>query len=332
MRECWLGLFFVQAGLSPGVFLLNYKRLAGKPLIFKSFSSLKVHEFDALYAKIEEAYPAFMQKRLYREDRKRRMGAGHPFKHRLNDRLLMLLMYYRLYVTSTLLSFLFDLGQTNVLKNIRMLEPLVSEVLPLPKKLHRKVRRLRTIDEVEAVFPGFKAFLDATEQEIPRPKSKRKRKTHYSGKKKRHTVKTQITVNENGLIVHKTKHARGSKHDYAVFKWCHPSLPDDVRVGFDRGYVGVQKDYPEISSEVPFKRQSPGRGKRGVKAKELTSEQKTFNQKLSKERIVVEHTISRLKKFRVMTHTFRNRLKHYDTMTNIVCGLTNFRITGTMAI
>lgn len=320
-------------GLIAGcVFLLNYERLSGKPLIFRSFSGLEVSEFDALYAKIEEAYPAFEQKRLYRVDRKRSVGAGHPFKLPLNDRLLMLLMYYRLYVTSTLLSFLFDLGQTNVLKDIRMLEPLVSEVLPLPEKLHQKVRRLRTIDEVEEVFPGFKAFLDATEQEIPRPKNKRKRKTHYSGKKKRHTVKTQITVNKDGLIIHKTRHARGSRHDYAVFKWRHPSLPDNVRLGLDRGYVGVQNDYPELNSEVPFKRRSPGRGKRGVKAKELTSEQKAFNRKLSKERVVVEHAISRLKKFRVMAHKFRNRLKHYDIMTAIVCGLLNFRIAGTTAI
>lgn len=312
--------------------LLNYERLSRKPSIFKSFTSLEVSEFDKLYAKINEAFPAYEQKRLYRADRKRKVGAGHPFKLRLKNRLLMFLMYYRLYVTSTLLSFLFDLGQTNVLKNIRMLEPLVSEVLPLPKKVHQRARRLRTLDEVEEWFPGFKAFLDATEQEIPRPKNRRKRKTHYSGKKKRHTVKTQIMVNENGLIVHRTRHARGSKHDYALFKWCHPSLPDEVRVGFDRGYVGIQKDYPEINSEVPFKRRSPGRGKRGVKAKELTNEQKKFNRKLSKERVVVEHTISRLKKFRVMAHTFRNRLKHYDTMTNIVCGLTNFRTMGTMAI
>ena len=313
-------------------FLLNYKRLSEKPLIFRSFSGLEVSEFDALYAKIGEAYPTFMQKRLYRVDRKRGVGAGHPFKLRLNDRLLMLLMYYRLYVTSTLLAFLFDLGQTNVLKDIRMLEPMVSTVLPLPKKVHQKARRLRTIDEVEELFPGFKAFLDATEQEIPRPKNKRKRKTHYSGKKKRHTVKTQITVNENGLIVHKTKHAQGSRHDYALFKQYHPHLPDNVHLGLDLGYDGVQNDYPKLDSEVPFKRRSLGRGKRGVKTKELTSEQKAFNQKLSTERVVVEHTISRLKKFRVMAHTFRNRLKHYDTMTNIVCGLTNFRIMGTTAI
>ena len=312
--------------------LLNYEGLSRKPLIFKSFSSLEVSEFDELYAKIEKAYPTFEEKRLYRVDRKRRVGAGHPFKLRLKDRLLMLLIYYRLYAASTLLSFLFDLGQANVLKDIRVLEPLVSEVLPLPKKVHKKARRLRTIDEIEELFPGFKAFLDATEQEIPRPKSKRKRKTHYSGKKKRHTVKTQITVNKDGLIVHKTRHAWGSKHDYALFKWRHPSLPDEVRLGLDLGYDGIQNDYPELNCEVPFKRRSPGRGKRGVKAKELTSEQKRFNQKLAKERVVVEHTISRLKKFRVMTHTFRNHLQHYDTMTNIVCGLTNFRIMGTTAI
>ena len=115
---------------------------------------------------------------------KKSSGAGHPFKLSLTDRLLMLLVYYHLYVSSTLAAYLFDLSQTNVLKNIRKLEPLVSDVLPLPKKMHQKVRRLQTLDEVEAMFPGFKAFLDATEQEIPRPKNKRKRRTHYSGKKK----------------------------------------------------------------------------------------------------------------------------------------------------
>jgi hypothetical protein len=36
----------------------------------------------------------------------------------------------------------------------------------------------------------------------------------YSGKKKRHTVKIQLTVNGDGLIVHRTKLARGRRHDY----------------------------------------------------------------------------------------------------------------------
>jgi hypothetical protein len=50
-----------------------------------------------------------------RKDRKNKVGAGHPFKISLKDRPLMLLAYYWLYATSTLLRFLFDLGQTNVL-------------------------------------------------------------------------------------------------------------------------------------------------------------------------------------------------------------------------
>jgi len=176
--------------------MLNYGVLSKKPAIFKNFTGLEVTEFDALTSKIKEQYNAYEQKRLAREDRKRGIGAGHPFKLSLTDRLLMLLMYYHLYPSSTLLGYLLDLGQTNVLKDIRTLEPLVREVLPLPKKQNGKVKRLQTVEEIEVMFPGFKAFLDATEQEIPRPKNKRKRKTHYSGKRKKHTVKTQLTVNQ----------------------------------------------------------------------------------------------------------------------------------------
>jgi hypothetical protein len=312
--------------------MLNYNALSRKPLNFKSFTGLEVPEFDAVYTKIQESYTAYEEKRLHREDRKRRVGAGHPFKLPLRERLVMLLMYHRLYITSTLLGFLLHLGQTNVLKNIRMLEPLLKEVLPLPSKLHQKTMRLGNPDDVEALFPGFKAFLDATEQEVPRPRAKTKRKTHYSGKKKRHTVKTQITVNADGLILHKTPHARGSRHDYALFKWRHPRLPDNVCLGLDLGYDGIRNDYPGLNALVPFKRRSPGRGKRGVKARELTCEEKAYNQRLSGERVVVEHTISRVKKFRIMAHEFRNRLKHYDTMTDIVCGLVNLRIIGITAL
>jgi DDE superfamily endonuclease len=79
---------------------------------------------------------------------------------------------------------------------------------------------------------------------------------------------------------------------------------------------------------LPFKRKNPGRGKRGVKAPELSAEQKAFNKALSKERVVVEHTNAMVKKFHIWADEFRNRLKHYDVMTDIVCGLVNFRILG----
>ena len=85
--------------------------------------------------------------------------------------------------------------------------------------------------------------MDATEQEIPRPKNKLKRKTHYSGKKKRHTVKTQLTVNKKNLIIQKTAHVKGSMHDYTLYKYSHPHLPGKVCVDLDLGYLGIRADY-----------------------------------------------------------------------------------------
>jgi hypothetical protein len=181
--------------------MLNYTQLAKRPMLFRSLTGLEVSEFDSVLTKVNAHYKDYEKQRLSRKNRKHQVGAGHPFKLPLQERLLMFMIYYRLYVTSVLTGFLFDLDQSNVLKNIRMLEPLVKEVLPAPKKLHDKVRRLQTMEEIQEVFPDLKAFIDATEQEIPRPKNKKKRKTHYSGKKKRHTVKTQLTVNSKGLII-----------------------------------------------------------------------------------------------------------------------------------
>lgn len=300
--------------------MLNYRRLSGKPSIFRSFTGLEVSEFESLYLELESVYEEYEVKRLSRRGRKRRIGAGRPFKLPLKDRLLMLLMYYRLYITSTLTGFLFDLDQSNVLKNIRVLEPLVKECIPIPKKLYERAERAKTVEEVEDYFPGFKAFIDATEQEIPRPKDKRKSRSHYSGKRGRHTVKVQLTVNSKGLIMHKTPHARGRRHDYDIFKTSHPRLPPEVNLNLDLGYDGVQNDYPELNTTIPFKRRR-GKG-------DLTAEQKSFNRKLAKTRVVVEHTICRTKKFRIMGEEFRNRLRWYDRATDIVSGLVNLRIMG----
>ena len=48
-------------------------------------------------------------------------------------------------------------------------------------------------EEVEQYFPGFIAFVDVTEQYIPRPKNRLRRRIYYLGKKKKHTVKNPYT-------------------------------------------------------------------------------------------------------------------------------------------
>ena len=223
--------------------MISYARLFNRPLLFRSFTGLTVSEFDSIYIGIESKYNEHERRRRLsnRKKRQRDVGAGRPFKLKVKERFLMLLIYYRLYITFTLSGFLFDLDQSNVCRDLSILEPLVKECIPLPKKLYKRTRRrARTIDEVEENFPGFKAFIDTTEQEIPRPKNKRKRKSYYSGKKKKHTIKTQYMVNNEGLILHKTGHKSGRKHDYDIYKHNHPITPVQVENVFDLGYMGVQ--------------------------------------------------------------------------------------------
>lgn len=298
--------------------MLNYIKLSKKSKTFRTFTGITTEEFDGLYTKIENKYPKYEAKRLYRKDRKRAIGAGRKFKLELIDRLLMFLVYYRLYVTYSLLGFLFDLDQSNVQRNIKHIEPLVKACIPLPEKVYKKTKRIGDMKDLLEYFPEMKVFIDATEQEIPRPKNKRRRKNYYSGKKKRHTVKTQIMVNKKGIILHKTGHVNGKKHDYDLFKKePPPPLPPDVEIDMDLGYQGVGKDFPNLKAKIPVKK------KRG---KELNKSDKRYNRKLRRDRVVVEHTIGRMKKYGIMGNEFRNRLKGYDTAVSIVSGLVNFKL------
>lgn len=295
---------------------MDYAHLSKRPQIFRSFTGLEVQEFDAIYREIESKYPSFEAKRLSKRKRERAVGAGRHFKLSLKNRFLMLLVYYRLYPTYTLCGYLFGLDQSNVCRDIRVLEPLVRKCLPLPEKLYRKTRRLRTIEEVEQYFPGFKAFIDGVEQEIPRPKNRRRR-SYYSGKKKKHTVKKQAMANKLGLILHQTGHEKGRKHDYAIYKDKRPVTPPQVQNVADLGYKGADKDFPTVRYVLPVKKK---------RKKKLTKKQKRYNRKLARERVVVEHTIAKTKKYGIMGTRFKNRLKRYDRASSIVSGLVNLRI------
>ena len=58
---------------------------------------------------------------------------------------------------------------------------------------------------------------------------------------------------------------------------------------YDLGYLGVEKDFPDQTSVLSYKK----------KGKELTISQKDWNKLQSKIRIKVEHAISKIKKFRI---------------------------------
>ena len=279
-----------------------------------------MQEFDDIYDKeITKRYGKHENKRLSRrKNRKRSMGAGRPFKLDLRDRFVMLLVYYRLYITYTLAGFLFDLDQSNICTDIQKIERLIRQCIPIPQKIYSITKRLKTPEEVERYFPGFMSFIDCTEQQIPRPVNKQRRKLYYSGKKKKHTVKTQLMVNNRGIIIHKTNHRKGRRHDYDIYKENHPLIPKQVVNVVDLGYLGIEKDFPEQLSSLPDRKD---------RNHKLSKEQKEYNQEHAKKRIVIEHTICKVKKYRILADVFRNKLrKKYNKVSYIVSGLVNYRI------
>src|SRR6478609_9514764 len=128
-------------------------------------------------------------------------------------------------------------------------------------------------------------------------------------------------VNNQGFIINKANHKKGKRHDYDLYKKNHPITPKEVVNVFDLGYLGAEKDFPEQISSIPQRK------KRNL---DLSAEERYYNKSHSKIRIVIEHTICRLKKYRILNDVFRNNLtKHNkvsDIVSDIVSGLVNYRI------
>ncbi len=83
---------------------------------------------DIYYNQITKKYTKHEIKRLSKgKERKRDIGAGRPFKLDLRDKFVMLLVYYRLYITYNLHGFLFDLDQSNICRDIQKIEKLIRE-------------------------------------------------------------------------------------------------------------------------------------------------------------------------------------------------------------
>ena len=105
------------------------------------------------------------QPRLQRNHRQREVGGGRSFALGLEERLLVTLMYLRLYVSQALLGYLFNLDDSKVSREINeRMVPSLKEVLPLPMQdellspavQQQAKKRLGTLDELLKVYPEFK--------------------------------------------------------------------------------------------------------------------------------------------------------------------------------
>ncbi len=223
-------------------------------MLFKSFTAgLTVQEFDNIYNKeIAKRYVKHENKRLSckrKENRKRKTGAiGRHFKLQLKDKFLMPLVYYRLYITYTLSGFLFNLDQkTTFVETFKRLNIEYGKTMCTnsTKDIPNNKETQNSIEEVEKYFPGFLAFTDCTEQQIPRPVDKSRRKIFYSlGKKKRHLLRIRLRLTI--VVTSFTKYAIRKEENmtiYSIYKKNHPVIPKQVVNVIDLGYLGIETDF-----------------------------------------------------------------------------------------
>ena len=187
--------------------MLGFDKLASNAKRFRMLMGMSLQEFDLLLTKMEKAYPEEERKRLSKRSRQREIGAGRIFALGVRERVLLLLFYYRTYATQDVAAEVFGVGQATVPRSIEQIAPVVKKRVPIPANLYARSKRVPTVEELEELFPGLVALVDASEQPIQRPKRKDMEKSHYSGKAGRHTAKTQYTVNVHGLIIHNTRHS-----------------------------------------------------------------------------------------------------------------------------
>jgi hypothetical protein len=314
--------------------MFTVKRLSRQPKHFQTFTGLNVEQFEKIVKELRAVYGKIHREGLKKVKRQRKRGGGRKFELELEERLLLTLMYLRLYVSQTLLGYMFDIDDSNVSREInRRMMPSLKQVLPIPMQdelllpkvqTHAK-KRIGTLKELLEAHPEFKEVLvDATEQEVPKPTDKLARKQRYSGKKKQHTLKSQVTVS-NRLVLHLSKHVPGSVHDFSLLRASgvvYSVQAQQRKLRLDKGYEGVEDAYPDADIAKP---------QRAQRNHPLNPLEKLFNQLLSSLRMPVEHTLAFLQKFSVLAGIYRGPTHHYDDTFLVVAGLSNFRTLNKLA-
>lgn len=307
--------------------MLTYKKLFDNPGKLIRFTGLTVIQFKTLSERLKPLWDEAERKRLTKNDRERGIGGGRRYHlQTIEDRILLILVFYRTYAVYELLGWVFNLDGANVCRMIKKLIPLVEQAADPTlrfaiKDILKKRKKIRSFEEFAKLYPDLiELVIDSTEQKRKRPGNKKKQKNFYSGKKHQHGLKTQIVANSRGRIVNVSHSYPARIHDKTLLikEKTLDKLPVDIKKLLDKGYVKIQKLYPNHTIFIPVKR---NRWKRT-----LTRSEKIFNTKLSKKRVTVEHDISRLKKYQILSQIYRSDEKDYNHHFRNIAALCNFRL------
>ena len=293
----------------------NYARLSQKSKQFLALTGCTLEEFDALLPVFRNVFLIHMQINTL-EGKKRQKRSYVDYCNcplpTMEDKLLFILMYLRKATTQDIFGEVFGMPQPVANKWIHVLHPCLHRALTVLGAIPA-----RTAEELKLQISEQQVyFQDGTERAIPRPKDQEIQRIYYSGKRKGHTIKNVVIINQQCKIVLLTLTCEGKKHDKKVSDEAGFELPSGSCLYQDTGFQGFALE--DVLIVQPKKK---------PKGKELTQEDIDCNRQISSVRVRVEHAIGGVKRYRIVKDKIRNWKDDFrDQVMATCCGLHNFRL------
>jgi len=298
--------------------MIDFEKLKHKPLLLNCLTGLSLAAFRELLLAFSAAYEADWTQRdqQRRQPRQRRRGAGQKGAlPRIEDKLVFILFYFRMYPVQLAQGFFFGMGQPQANEWIHRLSPILKQALGY--ELQLPARDPQTIEQALAACPGLEFIIDGTERPIRRPQDPQRQQQNYSGKKKRHTRKNNLLSDKRTRKIKAlSPTVAGNQHDKKLADAQNWRFPPGSTLWKDTGFQGYEP--VGVRTFQPTKK---------PKGRDLSSEERLTNAAISKERIGIEHSLAGVKVFRIVHDIFRNLRQNFDDLVmEIACGLHNIRV------
>jgi hypothetical protein len=231
---------------------------------------------------------------------------------------LQTVVWLRRYPTDVVLGYLYGVDEATVRRARRRVVPVLEALgratmrLPDPGKYRRP-----TLDALLADTPALAVVIDTYEQPIQRPKDPAVAATYYSGKKKRHTRKTQVAVAEDdGRFVDVAPGGRGPTADITLLRASRllERLSPQIGAVGDLAYVGIGALHPQGLGAAP---------RRKPRGRDRPSQDVAYNRAFARRRVCVEHSIRRLRLYACLTEVDRHHQRLSDARAVACAGLVN---------
>ncbi len=225
--------------------MLKYENLKQKPREFLAATGLTHEEFAIVLPNFQSAYELLHPKNLTFDGQARTRAEGAGVKGSLSkseDQLMFILVYHKTNPLQTMHGLQFGLSQGQTNYWIHRLLPVLQETLAaIGMKPERDASRVATNLETHA--GGANLAIDGTERRLQRPTDPVKQKEKYSGKKKAHTDKNILLVNENTRrVVYLSPTVEGKQHDSRAATEAAITYPANSTLAKDTGFQGYEPE------------------------------------------------------------------------------------------